>query len=628
MLLRYKTGIMVILLFLEMSWIAPLLADQASKSTISFAEVAQKTQNIRIPFIANAGQTDERVEFYANTSWGNVSVTKAGGIMYSIPHPEKERNNPPASFEERTGNSLLLQEKLLGGKMNKIEGKGETMTQVNFFKGNKSSNWKRNISTYEIVSLGEVYDGITLELKADGRNVEKLFYIEPAANPELIKIQFSGTRSLRVNEAGQLRAETAFGDVIFTKPRAYQVINGRQIEVDAEYVLWKHEARNKKSELIRRRAGLLNPKPKILNLSPASIWDRKLEYGFKVANYDKTRELVIDPLLASTYLGGYHSDYGSCIAVDSRGNVYVAGYTESPGFPTMSGAFNTSYRDGDVFVAKFDKDLTRLLASTYMGGHSGDYVRSIAVDSGGNIYIAGQTSSSDFPTTDGSCDTKKGGYSDAFLVKFNDGLTSLLASTYLGGSSDDYARSIAVDPEGIALYVTGRTLSSDFPTTPGAYDTSYNNSDVFVSRLSRNLTHLFASTYLGGHDNDYGNSIVIVPDRHIYASGETWSSDFPTTPGAYDTSFNGGFGDVFVSKLNWDLTNVTASTFLGGCYRDFAHAMVVNSEGNVYVTGETKSSDFPATPGAFDASYNGDVDNPDTFNVFISKLDNNLSAKP
>ncbi len=772
MLVRHKTRLMIILLFLEMAWIAPLWADQAGNNAVSLAEVAQKAQKIRIPFIANAGQTDERVRFYANTFCGNVLVTKTGGIVYALPRPEKIRDNPPARPEKLTRKSLLLHEELVGGRIDKIEGKGKTLAQVNFFKGNNSAMWKSNVPTYETVSLGEVYNGITLELKAYGRNVEKLFSVEPAANPELIKIRLRGAQSLRVNEAGQLQAETAFGDVTFTKPRAYQLIDGRQVEVEVEYVLGKRVARNKmqeagskKAELISRKAGLFSQKSKIRNLSSTQtcprpgegIGEQQLEYGFKVANYDKTRELVIDPLLASTYLGGYHSDYGSAIALDSRGNVYVAGYTESPGFPTTSGAFNTSYRDGDVFVAKFDKDLTKLLASTFIGGHSGDYVRSMAIDSGGNVYIAGQTSSSNFPTTDGAYDTRKDGYSDIFLVKFNDGLTSLLASTYLGGASDDYAQSIAVDPEGTTLYVVGRTLSSNFPTTPDAYDTSYNSNDAFVSRLSRNLTHLLASTYLGGHDNDYANSIVIGPDRHLYVSGETWSSDFPTTPGAYDTSFNGGFGDVFVSKLNWGLTNLAASTFLGGAsdecatsaimdshgniyvtgdtespdfpttrgaydtsfhngdtfiskfnwnltqlqastflggsdddygcsiarnpggniyvagytgstdfpttvgaydtsksvffevfvsklsgdlvkliastflggrYRDFAHAAVVNSEGSIYVTGETKSFDFPATQGVFDASYNGDIANPDTFDVFISKLDSSLSAQP
>ncbi len=749
MLVRYKTRLMIIFLFLEMAWIAPLWANQAGNSAASLAAVAQKAQNIRIPFIANAGQTDERVRFYANTFWGNVLVTKTGGIVYSLPHPEKIRDNPPANPEKLTRKSLLLQEELVGGRIDKIEGKGKTLAQVNFFKGNNSAMWKSNVPTYEMVSLGEVYNGITLELKAYGRNVEKLFSVEPSANPELIKIRLRGARSLRMNETGQLQAETAFGDVTFTKPRAYQLLDGRQVEVEVEYVIWKEGARSKMREARGRVAGLSRPKSKIRS--------QQLEYGFKVASYDKTRELVIDPLLASTYLGGYHSDYGSAIALDSRGNVYVAGYTESPGFPTTSGAFNTSYRDGDVFVAKFDKDLTKLLASTFIGGHSGDYVRSMTIDSGGNVYIAGQTSSSNFPTTDGAYDTRKDGYSDIFLVKFNDGLTSLLASTYLGGASDDYAQSIAVDPEGTTLYVVGRTLSSNFPTTPDAYDTSYNSNDAFVSRLSRNLTHLLASTYLGGHDNDYANSIVIGPDRHLYVSGETWSSDFPTTPGAYDTSFNGGFGDVFVSKLNWGLTNLAASTFLGGAsdecatsaimdshgniyvtgdtespdfpttrgaydtsfhngdtfiskfnwnltqlqastflggadddygcsiarnpggniyvagytgstdfpttvgaydtsksvffevfvsklsgdlvkliastflggrYRDFAHAAVVNSEGSIYVTGETKSFDFPATQGVFDASYNGDIANPDTFDVFISKLDSSLSAKP
>ena len=216
----------------------------------------------------------------------------------------------------------------------------------------------------------------------------------------------------------------------------------------------------------------------------------KSEYGFTVASYDKTKDLIIDPLLASTFLGGSRRDYGDSLALDPSGNVYVTGYTESTNFPTTSGAYDTSFNGGsdDVFVSKLNGGLTSLLASTYLGGSDWDWGNSLTLDPSGNVYVTGWTGSGDFPTTSGAYDTSKGGSGDVFVSKLNGGLTSLLASTYLGESGFDEGDSLTLDPSG-NVYVMGRTGSSDFPTTSGAYDTSYNGySDVFVSKLDANLS--------------------------------------------------------------------------------------------------------------------------------------------
>jgi hypothetical protein len=166
------------------------------------------------------------------------------------------------------------------------------------------------------------------------------------------------------------------------------------------------------------------------------------------------------------------------------------------------------------------------------------------------------TTSTDFPTTSGAYDTSHdGGYGgDVFVSKLNSGLTSLLASTYLGGSGGDQGNSLTLDTSG-NVYVTGYTESTNFPTTSGAYDTSYDDYyDVFVSKLNSGLTSLLASTYLGGSDDDYGKSLTLDTSGNVYVTGYTKSSDFPTTSGAYDTSYNGGYYDVFVLKLDGNLS--------------------------------------------------------------------------
>ncbi len=747
------------------------------------SEVIQKTKKLQIPFIANNGQTDERINFYANTFGGTVFVTKDGEIVYALPnnssdvetqclaslmhssngtqdnhvsdimHPAswivdhdksefqnpKSTNsnsknlkfaNPKSAIQNLSSTSIgdlksrvALREQFVNAKVKTIQGEQPSVTKVNYFKGNDPSKWKSNISTYDIVNLGEIYKGIDLKLKAYGDNVEKLFYVKPGADPDQIKIRLSGiqppespfikgdlaksplekgARGLSVNEHGELEVETELGPLKFTKPIVYQEINGKRVEVEVEYRIQESESnpkstnsdsRNLKSEIQNPQFVYSNPKSKIAN--------RKLEYGFRVAFYDKTKDLIIDPLLASTFLGGSSYNYANSITIDSEGNVYVTGNTSSSDFPTTTGAYDTSFNGsdsygGDTFISKLNGDLTSLLASTYLGGSNSDYANSIAIDSGGNIYVAGWTRSADFPTIGGAYDTfyNGGDYGgDAFISKLNGDLTGLIASTYLGGSGSDYSYSMAIGSEGL-IYVTGHTESSDFPTTTGAfmasynggyndafvsclngdltsliastylggingdgghsmaidsggniyvsgwttslnfptttdaYDISYNytdygidyDTDVFVSKLSEDLTDLLASTYLGGSSQEVSvNSIAIDSGGNIYVAGSSWSSNFPTTPSAYDTSYTyNGQAEAYVSKLNGDLTNLLASTYLGGSSSDYTNSIAIDSGGNIYVTGYTGSSDFPTTTGAYDTSYNGDA--------FVSKLSGDLTS--
>ena len=682
------------------------------------AVFAQKTQKLQMPFIANKGQVDEQVEFYAKTFGGTVFVTKDGEIVYALPKTEKaecrlgeaERtqqaanpqskpssNSPnlksetaacvetqciaslmhlpngisplergdkgvcnttpisnnknethprPLLLEGRTG--IALREEFVGARVKTIQGEDPSVTKVNYFKGSDPSKWKTNVSTYDAVSLGDVYDGIELKLKAYGNNVEKLFCVKPGADPEQIKISLSGiqppetpmieekqppespfikgdltesplekgARGLWVNEEGQLVAETELGPVKFTKPIAYQEIDGKRVDVEAAYVICDRETSPVKQ-------------------ADTDNGHASRNYGFKVASYDKTKPLIIDPLLASTYLGGSGYDRGNSLALDTSGNVYVTGSTWSTDFPTTSGAYDTSSNGySDVFVSKLDGGLTSLLASTYLGGSNDDKVISLALDTSGNVYVTGDTYSSNFPTTSGAYDTSfnyfnyndPGGW-DIFVSKLNGELTSLLASTYLGGSDYegwDEGYSLALDTSG-NVYVTGCTGSSDFPTTSGAYDTSFNgNADVFISKLDSGLTGLLASTYLGGFNgSDCSNSLALDASGNVYVTGTTGSTDFPTTNGAYDTSYSG----AFVSKLNGELTKLLASTYLGGSDgNNQGYSLALDTSGNVYVTGDTYSSNFPTTSGAYDTSYNGDDYDYGGSDVFVSKLDGNLSA--
>ena len=567
-----------------------LTSQSAVMDKPSKEDVAHKMKSIQIPFVANNGQVDAQVKYYANTFGGTVFVTKDGEIVYSLPNNSSELgaeslksdgrrqrseariqecrgelNSPsgisplergthprPLLLEGRSG--VALKEQFVGAKTRTIQGEEKSVTKVNYFKGNDSSKWKTNISTYDVVNLGEIYKGIELRLKAYGNNVEKLFCVKPDANPEQIKISLSGiqpsgnppplspsargtggcpplaaARGLSVNEHGELEVETELGPVKFTKPVAYQEINGKRVDVECKYTIADCGMQNAECKT--------NLKSEIRNLSSTSIGDPQLEYGFKVASYDKTKDLIIDPLLASTFLGGFYSGRVGPIVINSSGNIYVAGFTSdgnSSDFPTTTNAYDTSLNGNyDVFVSKLNEDLTNLIASTYLGGSAYEYSLSMAIDPDGNLYVTGKTESSDFPITSDAYNTShKAG---AFVSKLSGDLTSLLASTYLG-YGDSY--SIAIDSGG-NIYVTGQTESLNFPTTTGGYGGG--RMDVFITKLSGDLASLLASTYLGGSGYDIGSAIAIDSGGNIYLAGSTFdeSSDFPTTTDAYDTSYNG-----------------------------------------------------------------------------------------
>jgi len=327
-----------------------------------------------------------------------------------------------------------------------------------------------------------------------------------------------------------------------------------------------------------------------------------------------------------TYLGGSGGESGVGVAYDAAGNLIVGGWTTSANFPTTPGAYDTTpSAGGDAFIAKFDADATTLIAATLVGGSAYEYVGAMAVDGAGNIYLTGQTESADFPTTPGAYDNSLAGNRDFFLVKVDPTLSTLLYSTYLGGTPGTYdsVYGLAVDASGNA-YLTGLAYSPDFPVTAGAYDTSLGDSqgDAFVTKInpaSGGSADLVYSTFLGGGAEDMGRSIVVDSSGNAYVAGRTYSPDFPTTGGAFDTS-NSLWADAFVTKLNPSGTGLVYSTFLGGNRNDDAWGIAIDGAGNAYVTGRTWNSDFPTTPGAFDTTFNGKPGKSTPSDAYVAKL--------
>ncbi len=314
-------------------------------------------------------------------------------------------------------------------------------------------------------------------------------------------------------------------------------------------------------------------------------------------------------------IGGSALDQASKIAVDVAGNAYIAGYTYSSDFPTTPGAFDRTFNGGgiDAFVAKLSRDGQQLVYSTYLGGSSDDYGGGITVDSGGHVIFTGYSESSDFPTTPGAFDRTRNGPTDAVVVGVDPSGSFLTYSTFLGGSGIEIGYDIAVDDAGSAL-LTGQTMSIDFPTTAGSHSPLYNGglADAFVVKVAAGGGSLDYSTYLGGSDFDDAKGIVLEGAGNVLITGRTDSGDFPTTPGAFDRTYNGG-RDVFVTQLSSTGAALGYSTYVGGSGEDEGGGIALGA--GAFVTGWTLSDDFPTTANAFDPSFNGNYD------IFVLTLD-------
>ena len=320
-------------------------------------------------------------------------------------------------------------------------------------------------------------------------------------------------------------------------------------------------------------------------------------------------------LVYATYLGGSSTDYGYGIAVDGAGAAYVTGQTRSSNFPTTTGAVQTTNAGSpDVFVAKLNAAGSGLVYSSYLGGTSSDWGQALAVDAAGAAYVTGYTQSTNFPTTMGAAQTTYRGNTDVFVAKLNSAGSGLVYATYLGGTNTDYSHGLAVDGAG-AVYVTGYTGSTNFPTTTGALQTTNaGGADVFVAKLNAAGSGLIYATYLGGTSGEIGYGLAVDGAGAAYVTGQTGSTNFPTTTGAVQTA-NAGSNDVFVAKLNAAGSGLAYATYLGGTGNDGGYGLAVDGAGAVYVTGFTSSTNFPTTAGAVQTTNAGSND------VFIAKLD-------
>ena len=393
----------LVLLALSSAW--------ASSALAADTRLFERTGGLRIPFIANGGQADPAVAYFARTFAGTVYVTRSGEIVYSLPG----RHPLAGAAALSIGPGWTLTETPINGRFEPI-GEERGATAINFFLGADPSCWTTGVASFEAVDLGEVWRGVHVTLRARGNRVEKIFAVEPGVDPSRIRLRLAGAQSLGVSRSGALEAATGPGVVSLTPPIAYQMMkNGARRLVRAAY-----------------RA-------------------RGEEYGFEISGNDPTLPVVIDPILQATYLGGSSSEGPFVLAVDSTsGDVLVAGSASAADFPGTTGGAQPSYGGGffDIVVARLNATLTTLIQATYLGGSGSDFaVGGLAIDpSSGDVLVEGMTTSPNFPGTAGGAQPKFAGVYDVVVARLDAQLTTLKQATYFGGSDVDEAVGLAIRP--------------------------------------------------------------------------------------------------------------------------------------------------------------------------------------
>jgi YD repeat-containing protein len=496
-----------------------------------------------LAFEPNVGQADPQIRFLSHGPGFGLALTDTGAA-FSFARP-----NDPTTRD-------VVQMQLAGATAGpQAYGVQELTSRSNYFTGGDPSKWLTNVPNYGEIDYHNVYPGIDLRYHSPGgRQLEYDFVVQPGANPSAIQLAWQGVTALTLDAHGNLVLTTGGGQVVQQAPVFYQTANGARQAVTGQTIL----------------SGLN-------------------QAGFLVGPYDATKPLVIDPVLGfSTYLGGNGNDYANGIAVDGAGDTFLTGTTSSNVFLTTSTAFG----GGPIFVTKLNAAGTALVYSDYIGSHLTDQANAIAVDLAGNAYLTGTVSGIDFPTTAGAYRTSGGG---AFVSKLNATGDTLLYSTYLGASTGS---AIAVDAGGDA-FLTG-TTGSGLPTTTGAFQTAFGggSQDGFVVKLNPQGSAAIYSSYLGGSGSDTPTGIAVDPAGNAYIGGNTTSTNFPTTSGAYQTSA----GADFVAKVNAAGSALSYSTYFAA---DQINALAVDAKGSAYITGTTSSTSFPTTPGAYQTALAG-----------------------
>ncbi len=569
-------------------------------------------------FIENAGQFSEGARFKVHGA-GRAFWLADDAIWITLLEPaapadirdrySQEAMMPPAEQPETPRHGVNLRLTFPGANPDaELTAFQPVDTSISYFRGNDPAKWRPDVPVWAGVQYRDLYPGLDLSWDSAGEEAGLRVICRAedcAAALANVQLRVEGAEAVILDGEGLL-IETAAGD--FRLPLlSVTDAAGRPLTFAGLTPRWQGDA-------------LVAP------------------FAVHAASFPGSAPPTNNPqsmLLYSTFLGGSYLRENFGMAVDGAGNATITSNTDDIDFPTTPGAFDNTFGGGsvykmDVFVLRLNATGSALIYSTFLGGTDDDFSAAIALDNAGNATVTGSTDSLNFPTTPGAFDTTHSGSSpgsnglgeEAFVTRLNATGSALLYSTFLGAGEPDYARGLALDGNGNAV-ITGATGSTDFPTTPGAYDTTYNGGglDVFVTQLNSAGNALLYSTFLGGNWNDVGRSVALDGAGYAFLTGYTYSLDFPTTPGAFNNRYGGGNWDGFVARLSVSGSSLVYSTFLGGTYMDVPQSLALDRYGHAIITGGTDSSDFPTTPYAYDYHFNGGYQD-----VFITCLNSAGSA--
>jgi photosystem II stability/assembly factor-like uncharacterized protein len=585
---------------------------------------------VPLSFEAHRKVVDGPVSFMTRGNGCNFYLNATEAVMEFRAPPTLSSTNVLQRPPSPNPQSAKIRMKLVGASTRtRVVGMDQLPGKNNYFIGSDRKKWRTNVPTYAGVRYKNAYPGVDVVFYGNQSQLEYDLIVAPGADFKSIGIAFDGARGLRVDDSGDLVIQTSVGEIRHRKPTAYQQVNGARKEVGAGYVISRRQYVEFTLGDYDKRLPLVidpvliystyfgslsgfdflnaiafdaagnayiigNTLSPDLQTTPGALQPKNGNTGVHFDAFIAKLNPMGTDVLYVTYLGGSSDEFGTGIAIDSKGNAYVAGTTFSNDFPTTANAFQ-SQSPGPythTFVAKLNATGTALVYGTYLGApNENAFVGGIAIDAAGEATVAGRTDSTRFPVTPGAIQRKLAGDVDAFVARLNADGSALVYSTYLGGDKYDAARRIALDAAGNS-YVAGYTLSTQFPTTRHAYQRQKETSDgSFVAKISSNGERLVYSTFIGGGPQ-FATDIAVDSSGDAYVTGYVSSPNMPTTPGAIQST-PGGDSDAFVTKLNDTGSDLVYSTFLGGNGTDLGNAIAVDSLGQAYITGSTTSVDFP-----------------------------------
>jgi hypothetical protein len=575
--------------------------------------------HLPLMFEPNLGQTDPQVRFIARGSGYGLFLTDQDAVL-SLQRSRRVGN-------EKTVTGSVVRMKLASANSNaQVAGAEALRGTSNYLIGNDATKWQRDIPQYARVRYSNVYPGVDLVYYGNQGQLEYDFQVAPGADPKNIQLSFEGSRSLKL-DAGDLIVETGDGDLRLEAPRVYQSEGATHKPVNGRFVLLAQD-----------------------------------RIGFEIGDYDRSQSLVIDPVLTySTYLGGTGTEMLPSIAVDSGASIYVTGATTSTDFPVTNSTTFKSGATSNVFIAKFDPSGSTLVFATYLGGTGADVSVGIAVDAATNVYVAGTTTSTDFPTSTSAFQTTPlaPGNPHTFVTELDPTGATLKYSSYFSGTKTDTAKGMTLDNKGF-VYVIGITDSTDFPLAPtaGTFQSTLQGTNAFfiskIAPTSTGTNSLVFSTYFGGgfpntgtvtggaiavDNNANGSNVYFTGGTTFLYTGQNAQTDFPiknafqpclgnptVTSSCPTSGATVANPDAFVAKLNPGTTTgaqLLYCTYLGGGNTDFGLGIGLDASGNAYITGSTNSSDHPAVNGGI-TPYQANLAAPSTgsTDAFVAKINN------